>query len=461
MKLDKHQSNQDIFSLPGPQGNFLLGSLIDFARDPLLFMTQCVREYGEITPLRLGSKKVILLAKPEYIQQMLKDRATFTKSMALKSMHALLGQGLLTSEGETWFRQRRLAQPVFHQKRIADYGEIMVTNTQKMLANWQDGDIKDIQSEMMHLTFSIIMKTLFNKDVLEDEAHDVAQAMQISSEWMITQRKSLIPFPEIFPTPSNLRYHNAIKKLDKYIYRIVDERRSSGEDPGDLLSMMMQARDEDDGTQMNDKQLRDEIATLIFAGHETSANTLAWTWMLLSQHPTIQTKLRLEVEQVLGDRTPTFTDIPALKYTSMIIKEAMRLYPVVWTIIADTSRECTIGNYHVPGDCTVITSQWVMHRWERYFEEPESFKPERWAEDLEKRLPQGVYTPFGGGPRTCIGKNFALMEAVLLLVTIVQKFEINLIPNQSIVPEPTITLQPKNGIKVVLNKLPQPSVIVA
>ncbi len=461
MKLDKHQFTQDIFSLPGPQGNFLLGSLIDFAQDPLLFMTQCVREYGEIIPLRFGSRKVILLAQPEYIQQMLKDRVTFTKSVALKSMRALLGQGLLTSEGETWFRQRRLAQPVFHQKRITDYGELMVQNTQKMLENWQDGDTKDIQAEMMRLTFNIIMKTLFNKDVLEDEAHDVARAMQVSSEWMITQRKSLIPFPERFPTPSNLRYHNAIQKLDKYIYRIIDERRASGEDPGDLLSMMMQARDEDDGSQMNNKQLRDEIATLIFAGHETIANTLAWTWMLLSQHPKIQTKLRLEIEQVLGERTAKFTDIPALKYTTMVIKEAMRLYPVVWTIIADTSRECTIGNYHVPRDCTVITSQWVMHRWERYFEEPESFKPERWDGDLEKRLPQEVYTPFGGGPRTCIGKNFALMEAVLLLATIAQNFEIHLIPNQSIVPEATITLQPKNGIKVILKKLPQPTEIAA
>lgn len=452
MKLDNPQINQDLFSLPAPRGNFIFGHLIEFAKDPLSFLTRCVREYGEIIPLRFGKQRVILLADPEYIQQTLQDRATFTKSMALKSMHALLGQGLLTSQGETWFRQRRLAQPVFHQKRINSYGEVMVQYTEKMLGNWRDGDIKNIQAEMMRLTFDIIMKTLFSKDVLEEEAYDVARAMQVSSEWMITQRKSIIPFPQQFPTPSNLRYRKAIKKLDKYIYRIINERRSSGENRGDLLSMMMEARDEDDGSQMTDKQLRDEIATLIFAGHETSANTLAWTWMLLSQHPATQKKLQQEVEQVLGDRSPQFTDIPALRYTNMVIKEAMRLYPAVWTIIAETSRECSIGSYQVPADCTVITSQWVMHRLGRYFEEPESFQPERWAGDLEKQLPQGVYTPFGGGPRTCIGKNFALMEAVLLLATITQKFEIDLIPNQSIIPEPTITLQPKNGINVLLKK---------
>lgn len=452
MKLDTPKLTQDPFSLPGPKGNFLLGNLIEFAKDPLSFMTRCAREYGEIIPLHLGKRKAILLTKPEYIQQILKDRATFSKPMALKSMHALLGQGLLTSEGETWFRQRRLAQPVFHQKRISGYGEVMVQYTQKMLADWQDGETRDIQAEMMRLTFNIIMKTLFNSDASEEQAHDVAQAMKVASEWMIIQRKSIIPFPEQFPTPSNIRYRNAIKKLDNYIYRIINERRSSGEDPGDLLSMMMEARDEDDGTQMTDKQLRDEIATLIFAGHETSANSLAWTWMLLSQYPETQTKLQQEVKQVLGDRPPVLGDIPALRYTSMVIKEAMRLYPVVWTIFAETSRECKIDNYQLPSDCTVISSQWVMHRLECYFEDAESFKPERWAGDFEKKLPQGVYVPFGGGPRTCIGKNFALMESVLLLATIAQKFEINLIPDQSIIPEPTITLQPKNGINVLLKK---------
>lgn len=452
IQTEKSQPTQDLFSLPAPKGNFLLGNLIDFAKDPLLFMTKCFEEYGEIVPLRFAQKKTILISKPEYIQQILKDRETFYKSKTLKSLYALLGQGILTSEGETWFRQRRLSQPIFHKKRIDNYGEVMVKYTEKMVANWEDGQILDIQTQMMRLSFDIVMKTIFNRDASEQEAGDVAKAMNISAEWLLGRIKSLVPISSQVPTPGNIRYLNAIKKFDKYIYQIISERRISNEDTGDLLSMMMQARDEDDGSQMSDKQLRDEIATLIFAGHETGANTLAWTWMLLSQNPEKQVKLQQELKQVLGDRSPQLADIPNLPYTNMVIKEVMRLYPVVWNVSAETTKECKIGNYQVPADCTILVSQWVMHRSEKYFEDAQSFKPERWESDLEKQLPAGVYIPFGGGPRTCIGKNFALMEAVLLLATIAQKFEINLVPNQTIIPAPTVTLQPKNGIKVSLKK---------
>lgn len=452
IETEKSQPTENPFSLPAPKGNFLLGNLIDFAKDPLLFMTKCFEEYGEIVPLRLADKKAILISKPEYIQQILRERDTFHRSNTLKSLYALLGKGILTSEGETWFRQRRLSQPIFHKKRINNYGEVMVEYSEKMVANWEDGQILDIQTQMMRLSFDIVMKTIFNRDASEQQAGDVAKAMNISAKWLLAQIQSLVPIPAQVPTPGNISYLSSIKKLDKYIYQIIGERRISNEDTGDLLSMMMQAKDEDDGSQMTDKQLRDEIATLIFAGHETSANTLTWIWMLLSQNPDKQVKLQQELKQVLGDRSPQISDIPNLPYTNMVIKEAMRLYPVVWNVNAETSRECKIGNYQVPADCSIFVSQWIMHRSEKYFEDAQSFKPERWESDLEKQLPAGVYIPFGGGPRTCIGKNFALMEAVLLLTTIAQKFEINLVPNQTIIPAPTVTLQPKNGIKVSLKK---------
>jgi cytochrome P450 len=394
-----NQTIQNVFALPGPKGNFILGNLIGFAQDPLGFMTQCAQQYGEITPLRLGNSPTILLTKPDHIEKVLKDRELFVKPKALKSLHLLLGEGLLTSEGNTWFRQRRLAQPVFHQKRIAGYGEVMIAQTEKMLETWRDGETRDIHADMMRLTFNIVMKTLFTSDVTEEEAHDVARAMHVAAEWMLAQRKSLVPLPEQFPSPSNLRYKYAIQQMDKHIYNHIKQRRTSSEDPGDLLSMMMQARDEDDGSQMSDKQLRDEISALIFAGHETSANTLTWTWMLLSQHPEVQIKLQQELKEVLGDRPPTVADLPSLPYTNMVIKESMRLYPVVWNMVSETSADCEIGGYHVPAGCTIIMSQWVIHRSERYFEQPEVFNPERWAGDLEKQLPRGVYLPFGGGPR--------------------------------------------------------------
>ncbi|BDA67302.1 cytochrome P450 [Rivularia sp. IAM M-261] len=443
---------QDVFTLPRPKGNFILGNIIEFGKDALGFMTQCAQQYGDIVPLHLGNSPTILVTNPNYIEQILKDRELFGKAKALKNLNALLGQGLLVSEGETWFRQRRLAQPMFHQKRIGSYGEVMVDYTNKMLLTWQDGETRDINADMMRLTFNIVMKTLFSSDVTEDQAHAVAQAMSVAAEWFLARRKSPVSLPEQFPTPSNLRYKYAVGEMDKHIYKIINQRRASGEDTGDLLSMMMQARDEDDGSQMSDKQLRDEIATLIFAGHETSANTLAWTWMLLSQHPEVQAKLQQEYKDVLGDRSPTVADLSALPYTNMVIKESMRLFPVVWNMVSETTRDCEIGNYHVPAGCTIIMSQWVMHRSNRYFKQPEVFNPERWAGDLEKQLPRGVYTPFGDGPRICIGKSFALMESVLLLATIAQKFEITLIPGQTITPEATITLQPNKSIKVIVKQ---------
>ena len=443
---------KDIFSLPGPKGNFFLGNAIEYGQDPLGFMTRYAQQYGEIVPFRLGRSLMLLISHPKYIEQVCKDRQLFVKPQVLKNLRTLLGDGLLTSEGETWFRQRRLSQPVFHQKRIASYGQVMVDYTAKMLDTWQDGETRDIQADMMRLTFNIVMKTLFSCDVAEKEARDVARAMQVAAEWMSLQLKSPIALPEQIPTPSNLRYRQAIKQMDKYIHKIIDQRRINGENPGDLLSMMMQARDEDDSSQMNNKQLRDEIATLIFAGHETSANSLAWTLMLLAQHPEVQTKLQQELQEVLGGRTVSMSDIPNLRYTNMVIKESMRLYPVVWNLVGETSRDCVIGDYRVPAQTTIIASHWVMHRCAKYFEQPEIFNPERWTNNLEKQLPVGAYIPFGGGPRSCIGKNFALMEMTLLLATILSQFELTLVENQSIIPEPTITLQPKHGIKAIVKR---------
>jgi cytochrome P450 len=447
-----NQNIESVFALPGPKGNFMAGNAIEFGLDPLGFMTRCAQQYNDIIPLRLGNSPTILLTNPDLIEFVLKDRELFVTAKALKSLNTLLGQGLLTSDGDTWFRQRRLAQPVFHQKRIAGYGEVMINYTEKMLQTWRDGETRNIQADMMRLTFNIVMKTLFSSDVTEEQAHNVARAMSVAAEWFLAKRKSPISLPEQFPTFSNRRYKNAVEQMDKDIYKIINQRRTSGEDTGDLLSMMMQMRDEDDGSQMNDQQLRDAIATIIFAGHETSANSLAWTWMLLSQHPEVQTKLQQELQFVLGDRSATVADLPALRYTNMVIKETMRLYPVVWNVVSESTRDCEIGGYHVPAGCTIIMSQWVMHRSERFFEQPEVFNPERWAGDLEKQLPRGVYLPFGDGPRICIGKSFALMESVLLLASIAQKFEITLVPGQSIIPQPTITLQPNNAIKVVLKQ---------
>ncbi|MCL1465596.1 cytochrome P450 [Argonema galeatum] len=444
--------SQDIFELPSPEGNSIVGNLADLGQDPLGFLTKCAGEYGDIVPLRLGLTPACFLTKPEYIEQVLKDRILFVKSKGLRTLRTLLGEGLLSSEGDYWYRQRRLIQPVFSQKRIAGYGQIMVDYTGQMLDTWQNGETRNVHDDMMRLTLNIVMKCLFNEDVTEGTAKEVAHALDVTMHWFESKRKQGYFVLEWFPRPENIRYRNAIQKMDKSIYDIISQRRASGEEPGDLLSMLMQVKDEDDGAQMTDKQLRDEVATLMLAGHETTANTLSWTWMLLSQHPEVQNKLLQELKEVLEDRSPTVADIPKLRYTDMVIKEAMRLYPPVSTMAREASQDCEIGGYQVPAGCNIMMSQWVMHRSPRYFEEAEKFQPERWANDLEKRLTKGVYFPFGDGPRVCIGKGFALMEAVLLLATIAQKFELSIVPDYAIVPQPSITLRPEYGIKVTLKK---------
>lgn len=443
---------QELFELSGPEGNTIIGNLGELGRDPLGFLTKCAREYGDIVPLHLGLTPACLLNKPEYIEQVLKDRNLFIKSKGLRALGSLIGEGLLSNEGESWFRQRRLIQPVFHQKRIGGYGQIMVDYTEQMIANWQDGEIRDIHEDMMRLTLNIVMKCLFNQDITEGDANKVAHALDVAMNWFESKRKQGFFVLEWFPRPENIRYKNAIQDMDKSIYQIVNQRRNSQENPGDLLSMLMQAKDEEDGSQMSDKQLRDEVVTLMLAGHETTANALSWTWMLLSQHPEVQSKLIAEIKAVLNGRSPTIADIPNLPYANMVIKEVMRLYPPVSIFARQAAQDCQIGPYEVPSGCHIMISQWVMHRSPRYFDEPEKFQPERWAEDLEKQLPRGVYFPFGDGPRICIGKGFAMMEAVLLLTAIAQNFELDILPEHPIVPQASITLRPEQGIKVILKK---------
>lgn len=444
--------SQDILELPGPEGNSLVGNLAQLGEDPLGFLTDCASKYGDIIPLRLGLTPACLLTNPDYIEQVLKDRESFIKSRGLRALRSLLGEGLLTSEGESWFRQRRLVQPVFQQKRISGYGKVMVEYAEAMANSWQDGQTRDIHEDMMRLTLNIVMKTIFNQEVSEGEAKNIANAVDVAMDWFESKRKQGFLILEWFPRPENIRYKNAIQQLDKSVYSIINQRRNSGESPGDLLSMLMEARDEDDNSQMNDKQLRDELITLIIAGHETTSNTLSWTWMLLAQYPEVQSKLLEEIKTVLEGRTPTVADLPRLRYASLVIKESMRLYPAVPTLGREATKDCEIGGYTIPAGCAIIISQWVMHHHPKYFENPEVFQPERWENDLEKRLTKGVYIPFGDGPRICIGKGFALMEAVLLLVTIAQKYQLSLIPDFPIVPQPSITLRPEHGLKMVLHK---------
>jgi cytochrome P450 len=420
----------------------------DYAKDPLGFMTRSL-EWGDIVRLRFGPRAVAFINHPDLIEQVLvTQNKSFSKHEGIRRGRLLLGDGLLLSEGDFWRRQRRLAQPAFHRDRLATYSQVMVEQTDRMLATWRDGERRDVHAEMMHLTLSVVAKTLFNHDVT-GETDTVGKALTVAlHEW--NRSMSRPDMLNKLPIPPVRRYRQATAELDAIVYRIIAERRASGDDPGDLLSMLLSARD-DDGSGMTDKQLRDEVMTLFLAGHETTANMLAWTWYLLTQNPAVAAKLRAELDEVLGGRLPTLEDLPRLPYTEMVITESMRLYPPAPGVGREALEDVEVGGYLIPKGMSLFAMSWVMHRDPRNFEEPLVFRPERWADGLAKRLPAFAYFPFGGGPRLCIGKSFALMEGALMLAAIAQRFAMRLAPGARVEPATAITLRPKYGMPMELH----------
>lgn len=400
--------------------------------------------------LRLGNRVVYFVADPDGIETVLVTKSRdVIKNFALRKSRSVLGNGLLTSEGDFWRRQRRLMQPAFHRQRIAGYGSRIVEMTEQMLVSWKHGQVRDIHADMMELTLNIISKTVFDVDVT-GMAHTIDAALNVLMEDFTQRLSSPILFlvPASAPLPANLRVRAAVQQLDALIYRIINERRLSGEDHGDLLSMLLHAQDEDDGSQMSDTQLRDEVFTLMLAGHETTALALSWAWYLLAQNPVVEIRLYEELQHVLDGRIPTMDDLPNLKYTETVILETMRLYPPSWLIGREALEPFMLGSYDVPMGTTLFMSQWVTHRNPQYFEQPKEFRPERWADGLAKRIPKYAYFPFGGGPRLCIGNHFAMMEAILALATIAQRFQFRLVEGYPIALQPSFTLRPQFGVQV-------------
>lgn len=443
---------KDFRQLPSPKGNLFLGNVLQINKDFFGFMTHCAEQYGDIVPLRLGFTPACFISKPEYVEYILQERELFVKNTPdWRTARTLVGQGLIPNEGgDFWVRQRRLIQPVFHQKFINAYAETMIKYTKDLLSTWKDGEIRDIHEDMMHLTLNIVTKTMFDIELTGSEGKIIADCLDIAMEWFANQRKQ--GYLELFwlPTPINLRYKAAVKKMDDFIYKLIRQRRINGKDSGDLLSMLMKVVDSLDGTGMTEIQLRDELVSLMLAGHETTANILSWIFMLLCHNSNVKSKLIVELETVLNNRLPQVEDINSLRYTQQIIKESLRLYPPVYAIPRSPIRDCEIGGYTFPAGCFMIVSPWVMQRSSTYFSNPENFHPERWENNLEKELPSGVYFPFGEGARSCIGKGFAMMEATLILATIIQRFKFELLSEPPIIPFPSMTLRPKYGIKVLV-----------
>jgi cytochrome P450 len=437
---------------PGPPQRLFTGNFREFYTDLLGFFSRCAKEYGDVTYFRLGRRPCLLVNHPELIEQILvKQNRNFKKPFPFRFTRQVLGNGLLTSEGQFWLRQRRLAAGAFHSERVNAYGSDMTDATLRMLEAWQDGQTRDIHADMMHVTLDIVARTLFGTDITE-QSHDIGESLLLALRSFSTNFGRRLPLPSWIPTAGNRRARAAVRGLNEVVQQIVQQRRREGVPRKDLLSMMLHARDEDDGSQMTDAQLADEARTFLLAGHETTAISLSWSFYLLATHPEIQAALGEELDRVLGGRLPTAADIPELKLTERIVLEAMRLYPPAFTIGREPLEEFQLGPYTVSAGTTIFMSQWVMHRDERYYERPDEFAPDRWLPERSAGRPKMAYFPFGGGPRVCIGNTFAMLESRLVLATIAQQWTMRLVPGQEIRLSPVLTLRPRYGIRVILSR---------
>jgi len=419
-------------------------------QNPLDYFTELAQKYGDVSGMRIGNFRTLFINHPDLIEDVLVNKARlYHKGRILQSNKYLFGEGLLTSEGDFWLRQRRLSQPAFHRERIAAYAATMAEYTEQMLATWRGGEERDVHEEMLNLALRIVGKTLFDADVTRD-AKEVGETLDVLLEIAANFGRTVL-VPLWVPTLRNFRAKQGVRRLEKVIYRIIAERRAGGAglDRGDLLSTLLQVQDED-GTRMSDGQLRDETITLFLAGHETTANTLSWTWWLLAQNPAVEKRFHEELDGVLGGRAPTVEDLPKLPYLGHVLTESLRLYPTAWGMARLAAEEHEIAGYPVHPGYGVAFAQWVVHRDPRWFDAPLEFRPERWENGLAKQLPRFAYFPFGGGPRQCIGNTFALMEASVVLATIGQKFRLRLVPGHKVTPLASITMRPKSGIRVRL-----------
>lgn len=436
-------------SIPGPRGHWLKGHLREFMDRRLPFMTELGRDYAPIASFRLGPRRVCLVNEPELIERILvTDNKQYIKHFGARMYRPLLGNGLLLSESDFWLRQRRMAQPAFLKHRVTTYGTAIVELTVRLLESWRDGMLCDMMEEMARLTAHIASSTFFGAEEVKDrEAFNLAIDEVIT---IINKRfRRLIQWPDWLPLPSNLRLKRAMRRLHAIVDGFIQQGRTRKEPADNLLSLLLHAQDED-GSRMTDRQLRDEAITFFLAGHETTALTLAWTWWLLAQHSEVEARLVEEWRTVLSGRSPTSQDVPQLRYTESVIMESMRLYPPAYLIGREAAADVELGGYRLRRGTTVFLSQWVTHRDPRFWDDPHRFCPERWSGERIKAMPRFAYFPFGGGPRVCIGNHFAMLESVLVLATIGQRFRFTIQPEPQVMLDPKITLSPKPGIPVIL-----------
>ena len=445
--------------------SFLFGHLKQLQADSLGVFMDSFRQHGDISALRFGPLRAFLLAHPEHIEHvLLRNQENYNKDLLSYTwLKPLLGEGLLTSDGELWQRQRRIAQPAFQRGRLLRFGPVMTRAAIERLKVWQahaeSGEPLDVHAEMMHMTLRIAGETLLGADVRE-ESDVVAEGLEYFLDDYQNRWTTLFPIPLWVPTPANLRLKREVRKVDRVVMKVIEERRKAtgdgsrdDENRDDLLAMLMSASDEETGESMTDRQLRDEVMTMLMAGHETTANALTWTWYLLARHKDVAERLRAELDSVLGGRTPTVEDLPRLTYTKMVIEESMRLYPPAWVVERRCLSDDVIGGVKIPARSIVLLSSYVTHRHPGMWDEPESFDPKRFHPEAPRERHRFAYFPFGGGPRVCIGGSFAMLEARLVLATLAQRYELEMVESFPVELYPSVTLRPRQGLAMRVRSL--------
>jgi cytochrome P450 len=424
--------------------------------DRVQTLVDIARRHGAIARLPWwgGLIKVNVVSAPELAHEILVTQAdAFVKGYGLSYFaRPLLGEGLLVSEQDVHRRQRRMMAPAFVHKRIADYATVIGNRAEAAQLGWQDGAPLELSAAMMRMTLEIVGATLFGAE-MGPEAEEIGEALTAAMEQITAATRAVVPIPLSWPTPKNRRGQRAVARLDRTVYRLIEERRKSGGDRGDFLSMLLLAQDEDDGGHMTDKQVRDEAMNIFLAGHETTANALGWAFYLLAKHPEVRDRLEREVDQVLGGRTPTLADLAELPYALRVFKEAMRLYPPAFVVTRRALRDVTVGGHLIAKGELAIVNIVGMHRRPDFFASPDRFDPDRFTPEAEKALPKHAFLPFGAGPRVCIGNHFALLEGHLAIAALAQRVRLELLPGAApVLPEPLITLRPKDGIPMVVRR---------
>lgn len=439
---------------PGPRGLPGVGHLFQFQRDPLAFVRGVQRAYPRVATVQIAGRSVVMFFRPEHARFFLVDQArSFAVAAGRDMMRRFLGDALLTTDGDVHRQQRRLVQPAFHKKRVESYAEIMTRQTEDMLETWQPGSRLNVAAALQEVTLRIVVQALFNVDLRTQGAGLSRLFTQVvESQNPVLLRYSSLDLPF-------LPYHKVVearRQLDAFIYELIAQRRATERDEGDVLSMLLQTRDEENGLMLDDIGIRDQMMTLIAAGHETTSNSLAWTLYLLSRHPEIRDKLLSELASVLGGRTPALDDLARLPYLDWVVNESMRVYPPAWTLGRTAIEPFELEGYQFPVGTRVMFSQWVIHHLPDVWGDPETFRPERWDPATGQKPPQGAYFPFGAGPRMCIGMPFAQIEARLVLATILQRFSPELAPGWRVEPLPRVTLRVKNGLPMTLHPTKTP-----